>query len=174
MTSIAIQNLKSLHIHMHEQPSGLIAGELLTLGTFVDAPGTKVLSKDGNTVFDPRTGLTWEQSGSDKAMTYDEVDAYIAKLNAEKFAGIDTWRQPDDQELSAIVDRSRRNPAIDPIFSCKPEWYWTSKPLMNTDGASSSGYVWIVSFSLGNVHHYGHRSSKAFVRAVSGPSPAGQ
>jgi retron-type reverse transcriptase len=39
--------------------------------------------------------------------------------------------------------------------------------------ASSSDYVWIVNFNNGNVNN-NHRNNKAFVRAVSGPSPAGE
>lgn len=173
MTDITIQTLKSLHIHINEQAHGLIAGELLSMAVLGAAPGQKIPSQDGKTIFDPSTGLTWEQAGSDKAVTYDEAIAYVAKLNSEKFGGIETWRLGDDKQGESLVDRSRRDPAIDPIFSCKPEWYWTSKPLVSADGSSSSDCVWSVSFGLGRVYE-GHRDGKAFVRAVSGPSPAGQ
>jgi hypothetical protein len=133
----------------------------------------KVLSDDGLTVRDAATRLTWQQAGSASKMRNDgPAEEYVAKLNAEKFGGIDTWRLPDDMELSTLPDRARRKPSIDPVFACEADYYWTNKPYIESDG-SSSVYAWIVHFAFGDVDGHG-RGSDAFVRAVSGPAPAGQ
>jgi hypothetical protein len=126
------------------------------------------VSDDGLTVADAQTGLVWQQAGSDKRYDFADAAGYIESLNDDEFGGFDDWRLPTDHELCSIVDRSRYNPAIDSTFGCQPNYYLTSTPL-----ASSSVFVWVVYFYNGHVYSL-HRGHDAFVRAVRGPSPAGQ
>jgi hypothetical protein len=69
-------------------------------------------SADGLTVTDGITGLMWQQSPdtngdglinlADK-MTWEEVQAYPAALNARRFAGYDDWRLPTIKELYSLI-----------------------------------------------------------------------
>lgn len=125
---------------------------------------------------DSTTGLIWTRGYiADHRITIDQATPIIAQMNAEKFGGIDTWRVAEVQERFQITDFTKCGPALDTdaFDSEKSGWELTNTKLRNEDGASSSGFVWIVDFGSGYVANH-HRSSGAFVRAVSGPSPAGQ
>jgi hypothetical protein len=89
-------------------------------------------NKDG-TVTDEATGLTWQKDDSGKTMNWKQALAYAEGL---KLAGKDDWRLPNVKELQSIVDyskapdatdRSKRGPAIDPVFKLteKESWFWT-------------------------------------------------
>ena len=86
------------------------------------------------TISDGATGLMWAVTDSGKGMSWQQALAYCEKL---KLAGHDDWRLPNAKELQSIVDytrapdardRSRRGPAIDPIFRMTDgeAWFWTS------------------------------------------------
>ena len=71
------------------------------------------VSSDGLTVLDNRTGLTWqrtpETNGDGKLthadkLTWDELMAQPAKLNAAKFGGFSDWRAPTIKELYSLFD----------------------------------------------------------------------
>ncbi len=71
------------------------------------------------TVTDNRTGLTWEKKTVDNVRTnytWQGALDYVAGLNAANFAGHSDWRLPNVRELMSIIDYSRSNPSIDPIF----------------------------------------------------------
>jgi hypothetical protein len=87
-----------------------------------------------HTITDNTTGKMWIQNINymnppfPSPMTwYDatkECDALI-------YAGHDDWRLPTASELNKIVDSSRSNPAIDPIFiETRSDIYWTIDPDM--------------------------------------------
>lgn len=120
---------------------------------------------------DTSNGLIWTRGYAvEGEVNFADAEAAVAKLNTEKFGGIDTWRLPQPKELFGLVDHDRYAPAIDTdaFESGAYDWVWTGK-----ERASSSGSVWVVDFDLGLVDG-NRRSNFAFVRAVSGPSPAGQ
>ena len=106
-----------------------------------------VVSENGGTVFDNETKLTWQREVSDKEYTHAEALAYAKQLRLD---GHDDWRLPTIQELMALVDYTKFNPAIDAAaFPDTPsKWFWSSSPL-----ASSSSYAWVVNFSNGNTSH---------------------
>jgi hypothetical protein len=70
-------------------------------------------SRDGLSVYDNVTGLTWQQSPdtngdgvinvSDK-MTWTQAQARPAVLNAAKFGGYGDWRLPSIKELYSLMD----------------------------------------------------------------------
>jgi len=72
-----------------------------------------VLSGDELTVDDLVTGLTWQQSpdtdedgdidAADK-LTWAELQAYPATLNAQSFGGYTDWRLPTIKELYSLID----------------------------------------------------------------------
>ena len=120
---------------------------------------------------DTSTGLIWTRGYAvEGEVNFADAEAAVAKLNEDGFMGAFDWRLPTPHELFGLVDHDRYAPAIDTdaFDSGKYDWVWMGK-----ETASSSGGVWIVHFGHGYVDH-DHRNSNAFVRAVRGPSPAGQ
>ena len=75
---------------------------------------------DGLTVYDHITGLTWQRSpdtdgdgdidASDK-LTWTELQAYPATLNAASFGGYSDWRLPSIKELYSLIDFRGTDPA---------------------------------------------------------------
>ena len=69
----------------------------------------KVQTINGDTVVeDHATGLTWQQSGSKKNITYNEARRYITQLNNDKFASYSDWRLPKLWE-AITFDRTEEN-----------------------------------------------------------------
>ena len=119
-----------------------------------------------NTVADAKNKLQWIQDhcavkGFDKELNDVETTAAIAELNRIKYAGHDDWREPSRPELLTIVDLTKRNPAINPIFkNAKASWYRTSTPV-----AGYPSGVWCVDFYFGFVGNY-DLDYKYYVRPV--------
>jgi hypothetical protein len=120
------------------------------------------------TITDARNGLTWSKA----TLCKEEIDhAQAEKICAElDLAGHNDWRLPTVDELFALADRTRTEPAIDTeaFPDTQSDWYWTS-----TISAWSSGDAWFVGFSFGDADYYRRDGNFAFVRAVRGV-PAGQ
>ncbi|HET6805647.1 MAG TPA: DUF1566 domain-containing protein [Frateuria sp.] len=116
----------------------------------------------------PRLGLMFSATDTGAGeLTFKQAEAACANLTLASF---NDWQMPERQELEAILDLTRYNPAIDPVFfrDAKSDWYWTRTPV-----AWSSGCAWLVYFSYGYVGNH-DRYGRAFVRAVRRVSPAGQ
>jgi hypothetical protein len=115
-----------------------------------------------STVTDTLTGLIWTQATVAKEVNHEAAEKAVAELG-------EGWRLPTVEELFALADRTRQEPAIDTdaFPDTESDWYWTSTPT-----AWSSAAVWVVGFDLGN--SYGaHRDYDACVRAVRSV-PSGQ
>ena len=106
------------------------------------------------------TNLIWDPRETE-SMTHADAEKYIAALN-EKESG-KGWRLPTVDELFALADRTKFNPAIDKRFfpRCKSDYYWTSTPAAD----SPADYAWFVYFYDGYAG-WGRRDYRAFVRAV--------
>lgn len=120
---------------------------------------------------DNSTGLVWTRAyATEGEVTFADAEAAVASLNEQGFMGFFDWRLPTVHELFGLIDHARYAPAIDTdaFESAAYDWVWTGTPL-----ASASDDVWVVFFGYGDVNHH-RRDNYAFVRAVRGPSPAGQ
>jgi hypothetical protein len=128
----------------------------------------RFIDNGDGTVTDTRSGLTWSKvTLCDREINYATAEQLCTEL---ELAGHTDWRLPTVDELFALADRTRTDPAIDTgaFPDTQSDWYWTS-----TIVAWSSDDAWIVSFNYGDAGN-GHRGySDAFVRAVRGV-PAGQ
>ena len=124
-----------------------------------DAPAGRFAAA-GGIVTDAKTGLRWQQT-LDKAGTLAEVKAYCASLDLQGTG----WRVPTMKELETIVDDSRYQPALDPIFAfgiTAFSWViWSSTPLSGLE----SSYGWFVSFSDGSAW-YQYEVAKGAARCV--------
>lgn len=113
-----------------------------------------------NTVYDDATGLTWQDDGSVTVnpKTWSDAIDYCENLD---FAGKQDWRLPNFNELYMIADRSRVNPAIDPVFQDVTSGnYWSS-----TTGASGSSGAWAVDF-YGGDDNWLDKTGSYYVRCV--------
>lgn len=123
-----------------------------------DAYGYNNFQDNGNgTVTDHATGLTWMQTDSGRAMTWQEALAHARSAN---FGGYSDWRLPNAKELQYIVDYSRSpdttsSAAIDPVFSCTP--------ITNEAGQTDFGHYW-----TGTSHLDGRRPGDSAVYVAFG------
>jgi hypothetical protein len=86
------------------------------------------LDKGGNAITDNRTGLIWERTLSTGNHTWEAAKHYCASLGVG-------WRVPAYKELLTLVDPTRSNPSIDPLFPDTPAVsFWTASPSLRTDG----------------------------------------
>lgn len=115
-------------------------------------PARFIISEDGTEVTDNKTGLIWRRCPEGMTASIDgctgipgvyNLETALALAKSEAKATRKAWRLPKIEELSSIVDMSRRDPSIDTaVFPGTPgSPFFTSSP----DGALS----WFVSFYLG-------------------------
>lgn len=104
-------------------------------------PGA-VYADHGDTVTDQSTGLVWEKAGSALGMTWE---AALAWCGIATTGGFSDWRLPNMREITSLVDDSRINPAIDPVFPEPGRWCWSG-----STSVALSYYAWGVQFSNGN------------------------
>jgi hypothetical protein len=112
-------------------------------------PSSQYVIQAGGTVFDDRTGLTWQQSVPSQTYAWSDAQSYC-NGNAAGLPG-SGWRLPSMKELQTIVDDAQVNPAIDPnAFPSTPfdVAYWTSTPEVGVPG-----YAWYVLFGAGLANH---------------------
>lgn len=96
----------------------------------------------------------------------NDTMAFLAALNGANFGGHTDWRLPTIKELSTLVDWTRLNPAIAPVFvvSGLSMYYWSS-----TTHAISSSYAWRLDFYSGQIWGENLKLNSSFnVRAVRG------
>ncbi len=105
---------------------------------------------NGNgTVTDHKTGLTWQQSGSDASMQYKDIDDYIRKLNRKGLGGYNDWGMPTLEELASLLERQKMNGRyIDPIFDNNQRWCWSADKYKG-----SAWSAWFVGFNYGYVDY---------------------
>lgn len=95
-------------------------------------------------LLDQTTGLTWQHSGSQRKVSYDEAGAYIDNLNKQHFAGWDDWRLPSLEEAMTLVKGSKNKNGLHTSdkFDATQKWIWTANPGRND-------HAWVVFFGQG-------------------------
>ncbi len=133
------------------------------------ADGTSAAGNDPRTdhvaVVDHATGLMWavKSIGDNDGDPMSQADCEKA-CSELRLLGHDDWRLPTRAEMSALVDETRHEPAIDTALfpGVLSRWHWTS-----TGAAWSSASAWYVNFYLGGVsydHRYGYGGFALAVR----------
>jgi hypothetical protein len=124
----------------------------------LDAKGRVTQSDKYVGVLDTTTNLIWSRAThSCGRVSYAKAMEIAAKADVCGKPG----RLPTRAELASLVDDTRSSPAIDPIFDCNSNFYWSSTPL----ASSPSGFAWLVGFLSGSVGWYS-QDFECFVRAV--------
>ena len=101
--------------------------------------------------------LMWQKEGSSETMVHSSAEKYCKDSNV---GGYKDWRLPTVEELFSLVDYTKKDPAINELFKCNSNWYWTS-----TIYAGGSGSAWVVGFNGGYVY-WSSRDDGLYVRAV--------
>lgn len=132
-----LESLKSNHLYC---PGENIAGELILKNRFEPV----ILGKD-KVVNDHATNLMWQRDEDATRFTWKEIEAYVAKVNEEKFAGYNDWRLPTAEELASLITPEKNGDNfIDPVFH---------KELLNTwTGDEVKGMplgAWFIDFNNG-------------------------
>lgn len=102
------------------------------------------LQSNGKVVFEQRTGLMWQQAGSDKSMTFAQAEEYVRGLNARGFAGHKDWRLPTLEEAMSLMEREEKSDGLylDNKFARAQSWIWTAD-------RPEQGRAWVVFFNDG-------------------------
>ena len=105
------------------------------------APSYQV-NDEGEIVTDNNTRLMWMQSDDGVRRIYTAANTYCTSLTLSGKTG---WRLPSAIELTSIIDYSRLNPSINPVFSSQLAFYWTA-----TGKAGGVQYIWMINFADGS------------------------
>lgn len=120
-------------------------------------------SADGTVVVvDYATNLAWQRSSPPTPVTWTEAQAYVQRLNRDRYGGHADWRLPTLEELASLLEptKSANNLYLDPTFGATQLWCWSADPL-----AASPENAWYVSFSSGGIQPH-HIQATAFVLAA--------
>jgi len=94
-------------------------------------------------IYDQVTGLLWQKTVDGGSYTYEGAKTVCKNLT---YGGYSDWRLPWRIELVSLVDFTRSNPPIDPIFANTPvDGFWSASGY-----SSNTGYAWAVSFVDGD------------------------
>ena len=115
------------------------------------------------TVADLTTGLVWQKADDGVPRTWQQATDYCASLSLGEN---ENWRLPNPRELFSIVDFSRFDPAIDPVFSGNSDNYWSSSVC-----AGDPDGVYTVLF-LEGLMSLSKKGEGQFARCVRGATPA--
>ena len=118
-------------------------------------------TRSGNVVTNNVTQLQWQDNEAvmgDSWKTWTEAIDYCEALSLD---GHSDWRLPNKKELLSIVDYSRFDPAIKPVFTYTESYnYWSS-----TTDTRDTSYAWFVGFYSGATGHY-DKPDTIYVRCV--------
>ena len=145
------------------------------------------------TITDVNTGLMWEKKGfeisGDHSMetklpwsneNVGTIWDWLERINAEGgtgYAGYNDWRIPNRRELDSLIDFSRSDPAVSPVFHtgcvshCTPttcSCTMANDTWSSTTSAERDTLAWTVNFARGKSDDKMKGSLNA-VRAVRGP-----
>jgi hypothetical protein len=127
-----------------------------------------VVDAQGEMVTDKKTKLIWQKADSKALMNWAVANDYCSNLTV---GGL-SWRLPRIDELLTIVDYSRYQPAINPVFDGAHDRYWSNTAdIYGEQLAVVPGdpqVVWSVDFSEGSSSGGNPSADIYYVRCVSG------
>lgn len=111
-------------------------------------------------VLDHTTDLIWQQGGLEKDINITDAEAYVQKLNDNKFAGFTDWRLPTLEEAMSLMEpkKNEQRLFIDAVFHKAQRGIWTADKEL-------SGVPWFADFFRGG-SYYGVDYNDFYVRAV--------
>jgi len=156
----ALESKRRPHIYILTRGNGmkrlalLISAAALLGGGVCNAAGFTD-NKDGTVA--AGTSLVWQKGGTPK-LSWDEASKYCEEL---ELGGRSDWRIPTREELLSLVDKTRKDPAINiRIFpETEPNVYWTS--------SRQDKEFWTVGFSDGDEFIFDSLDYKWHTRCVA-------
>ena len=116
------------------------------------------VDNDNGTITDNLTRLIWQQEDDNSTRTWDDAQTYCSDLD---LGDSTAWRVPTKHELESILDYSKKDPAIDPIFiDTSLNDFWTTNVYL-----SDSLYAWVVGFRTG-YSNYRVKTDAYYVRCI--------
>jgi len=157
LTTYTDGNIRSVSITSKSGPEGLTAilPEPISIRFIV--------SKDGITVRDTKTGLMWAQNANaaGRVMNWSEALSWVKGSN---IGGFRDWRMPVKEELETLAMAGGKRPAewfnINGMSNVQAGLYWSSTPYPNY-----TGYAWCVNMYGGYVYGY-NKASNVYVWPV--------
>ncbi len=119
-------------------------------------------SRDDTTgiVTDTQTELLWQDDAAASDMNWT---AAITQCEGLSLGSHSDWRLPNLNELRSIIDWTRSDPAIDPVFqNTVSAFYWSS-----TTFGSNPADAWSINFNDGNQDAW-WKPNPYYVRCVRG------
>jgi hypothetical protein len=111
-------------------------------------------------VLDKKNGIYWQDTLFSQKSSEDWDDA-VDYCSGLKLNGLSNWRLPTFKELLSIVDYTRVDPAINPVFEyVNLGTCWTS-----IDFSASSSRAWTIDFRTGK-SYYNYKTTNHSVRCV--------
>lgn len=118
---------------------------LVLLWAAVASAGENFVDNQDGTISDAKQGLLWQKTDDGVQRSWKEAVSYCEAL---EFAGHSDWVLPESHQLETLID-TNHSPTIDPLFSVKPSYYWSS-----TGSATSASSAKYVNFFYGNTYSY--------------------
>ncbi len=116
-------------------------------------------------VSDKKNAIYWQDNLFTQKSSEDWEDA-AAYCDVLVLNGLSNWRLPSFEELHSIVDYTRFDPAINPVFAyVHHNTYWTSK-----DFSATKSRAWTINFKSGKTY-YSYKTTNHSVRCVADFSP---
>lgn len=83
---------------------------------------------EGESVFNAKSGLVWQKSGSDGTLSWTDAHGYVEGLNARRYCGGSRWRLPTVDELFSILKSPQWGvqDCLDPAFDSSHRLLWSS------------------------------------------------
>lgn len=130
-------------------------------GTPAFGRGPRLRDHGDGTVIDDQTGLTWQQTGPEQGITWEEALKYCDSL---RLAGQNGWRLPNIKELRSLSDDGRVEPSLDQkaFPRAQSAACWSS-----TTQSNRPERAWYVDFTTGLVT-YADKTERLLVLAVRG------
>ncbi|HMA66333.1 MAG TPA: protein kinase [Desulfosalsimonadaceae bacterium] len=113
------------------------------------------------TVMDSGRRLLWQQGASPYPLDWEAAHEFVRQLNAGRFGGVDTWRLPTVDELTALMQ-----PKTLLGDYCQPVLFDNRKNRLWSSDKKSYTAAWYVDTELGFVDSQ-DRSCRFYVRAVA-------
>jgi hypothetical protein len=135
----------------------------MILSLMVLLANTSIFANETNRssiVTDKIHDIYWQDTLSSQKSSedWDDASEYCDKLVLNNMG---KWRLPTFNELLSIVDFTRVNPAINPVFEYVNEGtYWTSR-----DFSATTSRAWTIDFRTGKTY-YSYKTTNHSVRCV--------
>jgi len=135
----------------------------IMLSFMVLLTGTTIFANEtnkSNVVLDKKNAIYWQDdlASQENSQDWDDAVEYCHKLVLNS---MNNWRLPTFNELLSIVDYSRVDPAINPVFEyVNEDTYWTS-----VDFSATSSRAWTIDFRTGK-SYYSYKTTNHTIRCV--------